>query len=225
MLEGSGSGLALAHIISESQEWHCKTWYHFKGVWAIYIGLYMIETVAILLAVLGIVFAFETPRRKFLSLFGHHAIRTKPQNSSVRVSVPQPPVHGATQSGRHPFFIREPYATIPDAQEKARKTGKPIFLVIYDQEHPTLSKLYYSLGCFLDYFTTKKLVDDHFVSALVPVSSIGARDLVPPDDPLEKALWVVLNAKGEVIKREGVYANPDEGLKRVRQVIASSDAV
>ncbi len=73
----------------------------------------------------------------------------------------------------------------------------------------------------MDYFTTKKLVDDHFVSALVPLSSSGAKDLVPQHDPLENALWVVLNANGEILRREGVYANPDEGLKRVRAVIGS----
>lgn len=186
----------------------------------------MIELVGIILGALALIFAFETPRRKFLSLFGHSTETVSKPEASVRQNPPtHHAIHGATQSGRHPFFIREPHVTLAAAQEDALNTGMPIFVVIYDPEHPTQSKLYYSLGCFMDYFTTKKLVDGHFVSALVPVSSPGARDLVPQENPLENALWVVLSPKGEVIRQEGVYANADEGLKRVRAVIASlSDA-
>lgn len=183
----------------------------------------MIETLGLVLALVGILFAFETPRRKFLSMFSGSTAKVTPppSRSSVGEAVPRDPVFGATQSGRHPFFIREPHKTIPGALQEAKKSAKPVFLVIYDQDHPSQSKLYYSLGCFLDYFTTKKLVDDHFVSALVPLSSSGAKDLVPQDDPLENALWIVLGTNGEILRREGVYANPDEGLKRVRAVIGS----
>lgn len=183
----------------------------------------MIETLGLVLAIVGIIFAFETPRHKFLSLFsGPKAEGTSlPPRFSVGENAPQNPLFGATQSGRQPFFIREPHRTIPGALQESRESEKPIFLVIYDQDHPSQSKLYYSLGYFLDYFTTKKLVDDHFVAALVPLSSSGAKDLVPQDDPLENALWVVLNTDGKILRREGVYANPDEGLKRVRAVIGS----
>ena len=184
----------------------------------------MIETLGLVLALVGILFAFETPRRKFLSIFGRSTAKVTPPPSSrstAATAVPRGPVFGATQSGRQPFFIREPHETILSALQEAKKSAKPVFLVIYDEDHPSQSKLYYSLGCFLDYFTTKKLVDDHFVSALVPLSSSGAKDLVPQDDPLENALWVVLSANGEILRREGVYANPDEGLKRVRAVIGS----
>ncbi len=181
----------------------------------------MIETVSVLLALISIIFAFETPRRKFLAIFRRtdsKPAQPPPQNLPQRVT-PLEPIYGATQSGRHPFFIREPHSTIPDAVHEARQAGKLVFLIIYDQDHPSQSKLYYSLGCFMDYFTTKKLVDDHFVVALVPASATGARDLVPQDDPLENSLWVVLDTDGKIVRREGVYANADEGLKRVRAVV------
>lgn len=133
-------------------------------------------------------------------------------------------IHGAKQSGRTPFFITEPFTELDSAKKASKEKNRPLFLVIYNQEHPSLSKLYYSLGCFLDYFTTKKLVKDHFVTALVPVNSPGARELVPGDYPLENSLWVVLSPEGEILRREGVYANADEGLKRVRAVIRSTGA-
>lgn len=124
------------------------------------------------------------------------------------------------KSGRSPFFISEPFRNLQEAKDESRKTGKPLFIVIYDEEHPTTSKLDYSLGCFLDYFATKKLLQQHFVCALLPASASGVREYVPADDPLENALLVVTSPAGEVLRREGVYANPDEGLKRVRSVIA-----
>lgn len=187
------------------------------------IGREMIESLGLVLGLVGVLFAFETPRRKFLSMFSSTTAKSTPlpPRSSVGQAAPLSPFYGATQSGRQPFFIREPHETISGALQEARESAKPIFLVIYDQDHPSQSKLYYSLGCFLDYFTTKKLVNDHFVSALVPLSSSGAKDLVPQDDPLENALWVVLSSEGKILLREGVYANPDEGLKRVRSVIGS----
>lgn len=135
-------------------------------------------------------------------------------------------VFGATQSGRHPFFVSEPLTDLRVAKKRSKKKGLPLFLVIFDEKHPTKSKLYYSLGCFLDYFATKKLVEDHFVAALISVdSSAEVRKLVPENDPLENCLWVVLSPDGEILRREGVYANPDEGLARVRSVIQNIGAL
>ena len=96
-----------------------------------------------------------------------------------------------------------------------------MFAVIYDEKHPKQSKLNFSLGYFMEYHTTKKLVDEYFVTVLLKASDKEANKLIPEDDPLENCLWVVMKADGQIIRREGVYANPDEGLKRVREVIKS----
>ncbi len=187
----------------------------------------MIEIAGLLLGIFGIAFAFETPRRRFVSLFQREATRSKlkvAQDAPISVAqlpASSPATFGATQSGRHPFFIDEPKSSLSAAMREARLAQKPIFLVIYDAQHPTKSQLYYSLGCFLDYFTTKRIVQDHFVSALVPATDEEAAALVPADDPLENCLWVVLRPDGTVLRKEGVYANPDEGLKRVRSVVAA----
>jgi hypothetical protein len=110
---------------------------------------------------------------------------------------------------------------VSEALALAATDRKPVFLVVYDPAHPTRSKLAYSLGCFLEYQTTRKLVDAHFVVALVPSTEPGVAGLVPPDDPLEKARWVVLTARRRVLRSEGLYANADEGLKRTREAIAT----
>jgi hypothetical protein len=190
----------------------------------------MLEIAGLILGLVGVVFAFETPRKAFVGLFRPKA-RATAVHQHVTQSVTQTicvdpnselSTFGAVHSGRHPFFINQPYTEIGAAIEQSKRMNRPLFLVVYNNAHPSKSHLYYSLGCFLDYFTTKKLVDDHFVSALVSSESKETAKLVPPDDPLENCLWVVLSPEGEVLRRESVYANPDEGLKRVRSLIAQT---
>ncbi|PHR71110.1 MAG: hypothetical protein COA66_10340 [Arcobacter sp.] len=144
----------------------------------------------------------------------NHVVVNRPRNTSQ--------VFGATESGRHPFFINEPQDDISSAIKLAGKNDKMVFVVIYDDNHPTKSKLFYSLGCFMDYFTTKKLVEDHFIPAIVNSSSKMVIQYIPEDDPLENARLVLLLKSGEILLSEGVYANPDEGLKRIRNVIAQN---
>lgn len=120
------------------------------------------------------------------------------------------------------LFLRPPSATLQDALAKAKQSQRAIFLVIYDAEHPTRSKLAFTLGYFLEYQTTRKLVDEYFEAAVAPVSSLPDKALVPPEDPLEKPRWVVLAPDGRVIRSEGLYANPDVGLERTREVIANA---
>ncbi len=105
------------------------------------------------------------------------------------------------------------------AEAKARNVLA--FVVIYDPAHPSHSKLDHALGYFMEYQTTKRLVDQHFVPITGPSDDPMFSALVPEDDPLELCLWVVLDGNGKVLRREGVYANPDEGMKRVRSVIAA----
>jgi hypothetical protein len=121
------------------------------------------------------------------------------------------------------FFLQSPHTNILDAMKAAQKNKKLVFAVIYDEGHPKQSKLTFSLGYFMEYYTTKKLVDEYFVPVLLKASDNEAKRYIPEDDPLENCLWVVIDPDGKVLRREGVYANPDEGLKRVRAVIKASE--
>jgi hypothetical protein len=120
---------------------------------------------------------------------------------------------------RNTFFLREPHSDLSGALAEAAARKLLVFVVIYDPKHSTLSKLNYALGCFMEYETTKRLVDENFVALVGPSSDPALSELVPEDDPLESCLWVVLDLSGSIIRREQIYANPDEGMKRVREVI------
>jgi hypothetical protein len=135
--------------------------------------------------------------------------------------------HAVTTQPRHDpqlatnrYFLRQPHSELDVALAEASARSVPVFAVVFDAEHPTHSKMDHTLGYFMEYQTTKRLVDQHFVPAVVSSNAQGVAELVPPDDPLEKCLWVVLGSDGSIIRREGLYANPDVGLERVRQVIS-----
>lgn len=138
-------------------------------------------------------------------------------SEAVAANRPAPDPHHSF----HRFFLREPHADLATANTEAVARKLPLFVVIFDPDHPSHSKIDFSLGCFMEYQTTKKLVDQHFVAVIGASKLAEFAALVPNDNPLENCLWVVLTTSGEVLRCEGVYANPDEGLLRVRSVIAS----
>lgn len=123
------------------------------------------------------------------------------------------------------FFLGPVTDNLPEAREIAASMNLPIFMVIFDDNHPTKSKSIYSLGYFLEYNTTKRLVKEHFIQVLVSSYGLDVAQYVPVEDPLENCLLVVLAPDGTIMRREGVYANPDEGLKRTRKFIAAWEGI
>ncbi|MES2727400.1 MAG: hypothetical protein V4643_09890, partial [Bacteroidota bacterium] len=118
------------------------------------------------------------------------------------------------------FFLGKVETELTKAQELSKKLNKPLFVVIFDNSHPKLSKLDYSLGYFMEYETTKKLVNNNFIQVLIDSNKPGVQELIPVENPLENCLLTVLTPDNKILKQEGVYANPDEGLKRVKEIIA-----
>ena len=117
------------------------------------------------------------------------------------------------------LFLRQPEGDIAEAIKKAASMNKLVFMVIFDPHHPTKSNLAYALGHFLQYQTTRKLVDQSFVCCMVPASNDTAKALIPVEDALDNCRWVVLNIEGDILRSESLYASPDEGLARIRKVI------
>jgi len=118
------------------------------------------------------------------------------------------------------YFNSRPFTNLALASAFAKEQGKPLFLVIFDSASPTYSQLNYLLGSFLEHQETKNLVEQNFVAAVVPSTQPETAALIPPDNALEKALWVVVGLDGSLLARETVYANGEEGLKRVRRLVS-----
>jgi hypothetical protein len=118
------------------------------------------------------------------------------------------------------FFYGKVYSTLHDAVTEARKNDKGIFAVIYDGEHPTKSKLDYSLGYFTEYETTKQLINSNFVVAIIDRNKDKVESFIDKQGHLENCILVIMDSRETILKVEGVYANPDEGLKRTKQFIS-----
>ncbi|WP_278443817.1 hypothetical protein [Pseudomonas oryzihabitans] len=116
------------------------------------------------------------------------------------------------------MFLNKPFNSFEQALQASEINQKPVFLVVYDADHPELSKLAYALGYFLEFSLTRKLIDQYFVAAVVPSQDFTITKLIPEDDPLEECRLVVLN-NGKVIYSDSVYANAKEALKIVRSII------
>ena len=117
------------------------------------------------------------------------------------------------------FFIGATLTSLKEAVDASRKSSKGLFLVIYDQSHPTNSKLNHALGYFTEYELTKRLINEYFIQAIISSNDPDAQQYIT-DYHLENSLLIVIDSKGKILRKEGVYANPDEGLKRVREDIA-----
>lgn len=117
------------------------------------------------------------------------------------------------------YFIGRVQTELKQAMEIAKKTNKPLFIVIYDKTHPKLSKLDYSLGYFMEYETTKKLVNNNFIQVLTDSEKPEVKELIPAEEPIENCLLTILTPDNKIIRQEDVYANPDEGLKRTKEII------
>ncbi len=119
------------------------------------------------------------------------------------------------------FFMRQPHADLKIAQEEADARNLPVFIAVYDEHHSTRSRLDYCLAYFMEWETTKRLVDENFVVAIGPSSNTEFGKFVPDDDPLEECRWIVVD-RGITVRSESFYANPSEGRKRVLQAIAAT---
>jgi serine/threonine-protein kinase len=120
---------------------------------------------------------------------------------------------------RRRYFRGVVYDNLEDAQAAAIRDQRPVFLIVFDSTKPKKSEIEHALGYFMQRQSTKDEVARHFVQAIVDVHRLRDRNLVPAEETLESCLWLVLDLKGRSHITESVYANPDEGAKRVHAAV------
>lgn len=117
------------------------------------------------------------------------------------------------------YFKGEVFNDLDKAKKISKKKNKPLFIIIYDKNHPTKSKLNHSLGYFMEYEATKKLVNKNFIQVLIDSDKPNIHKLIPTENPLENCFLVIMDPDGKILKQEDVYANSSEGLKRTKKLI------
>lgn len=128
-------------------------------------------------------------------------------------------VWGATNSARTPFFISAPFTDLAMARRESKRSGKPLFLVIYDAEHSRQSQIRYMLGCSLEQYPLKQIVDREFVVGFTHRKASGVAALVPHGAWLEEPLLLVFRADGTLQWMSHLRANSTNARQDIESIL------
>jgi hypothetical protein len=143
------------------------------------------------------------------------------ENSQDKTAIPSEAViHHTTTELFNRFFSGQVFNHFFQARKQSQETNVPVFLVVFDQDNPKKSRIDYYLRWFMEYDSTKQLVEENFIQVLASSTDEGVSEYIPLDDPLEHCLLLVLTPNGEIIRRKGVPGNPDDALNFVRECIS-----
>jgi hypothetical protein len=113
------------------------------------------------------------------------------------------------------FLPERPSATLPQAQAKAARESKAIFLILYDDRETVPNTLQY----FFDSPRVKQQFKENFE---VCVRDKRKKDVVQYDDPAHawnRARFVVLTPSGENIYQGRFLRNDEAGMKEIDEAV------
>jgi hypothetical protein len=122
------------------------------------------------------------------------------------------------------FFDGTASTSLEKAKELSKKSGKPVFAVVYS---PTADRTpgmrqsgssSWALGYFMELPQTRALLRDNFEVALVTIKQPGVTEVLGNILPAKPWL-VVLTPDGDVMEKQEIYANPTVGLKIVTEIL------
>lgn len=122
------------------------------------------------------------------------------------------------------FDARSAFGTTPGrdldaALKRAQKDSKRVFVAVYDPKGD-----YNDQGLQIKYFTdleeTKKLLKDNFIIVLLPRDH---KDLAKyaGGGNTERPYYILLSPTGTKIKQDNLVANPADGLRRTKEIVAT----
>jgi hypothetical protein len=142
-------------------------------------------------------------------------------SSAIQAATPAEPSPAAVrESSRINFFSGHALTNLEEAFADAKEKQVPIFMVVYDSDHPRNSRMDYYFRWFMDYETTKQLVRENFIQVLGDAKEPRVAEYIPEGDPLEHCLAVVLAPDGSVIRRQSIPGNPDEAMRWTKALVS-----
>lgn len=117
----------------------------------------------------------------------------------------------------HAAFGTAPGHDLNAALKRAEKDKKRVLLFFWnpkEKDYPGLDMKY-----FAELKETKKLLKDNFILVLLDRGHNQVKKYLPEGN-IEKPWWVLIEADGQLVRQKAVYANPDEGLKTVKELVA-----
>ena len=116
------------------------------------------------------------------------------------------------------FTERMPFGSLEAASTDAKSRGIPILAFVYDPALPERGQLDFCLRYFLQNRRTREIMNDAFVTALVPLASIMSISEVFSKVSMETARWVILDKRLQPLEQAVIYPNPQEGERIITEI-------
>jgi eukaryotic-like serine/threonine-protein kinase len=109
------------------------------------------------------------------------------------------------------FLESRPFGSLEAAAVEAGRRNRPILAFVYDPTQPERGKLRWALSNFLQNRLTRDILNEAFVTALVPLMAIAAISEILKQQSMEESRWVVLDKQLHALEQQVIYANAQEG--------------
>lgn len=123
------------------------------------------------------------------------------------------------------FDARSAFGTTPGrdidaALKRAQKENKRVLVAVYDTKGD-----YNDQGLQIKYFTdlaeTKKLLKDNFIIVLLDRNHKDLAKYAAAGTNTERPHYMLLSSAGAKLKEDTLVANPTDGLRRAKEIVAA----
>ncbi|MBY4954577.1 protein kinase [Pantoea sp. DY-17] len=118
------------------------------------------------------------------------------------------------------FKENQPYLKLADARLEAEKKGKWIIAFVYDDKIGDRKNFNWALRYFLWHQETRALINDNFITALVPLSDISIYSHKMSGSGMLNGRCVLLNAQLDIESHDGMNGNPEDSELIIRNFIS-----
>ncbi|USX25620.1 protein kinase [Oxalobacteraceae bacterium OTU3CINTB1] len=101
-----------------------------------------------------------------------------------------------------------PFGSLSAAASEATRRRCAILAFVYDPTQPQRGKLHWALDYFLENRRTRELMNEAFVTALVPLAAISSISPVLDQQSMETSRWVLLDHDLRFLEQHVIQANP-----------------
>lgn len=101
-----------------------------------------------------------------------------------------------------------PFGSLEAAAVEADQRKRLILAFVYDPTQSDRGKLRWALGYFLQNRRTRDMMNEAFVTALVPLAAIAAVSDILKQQSMEESRWVVLDQQLRPLEQQVIYPNP-----------------
>ena len=108
------------------------------------------------------------------------------------------------------FRENQPFTIFDDAKNEAQNKNKKILTFVYDNSKKNRGDLNRVLYFFLQNAKTRELMNENFITALVPLDEFSNYSQCLESESMETARWVLLDSNLDFFGQQVIYANAEQ---------------